>query len=163
VSIARASSITRPFSSPTTHRNLDPETSMGIMQLLYRINKTGTTVLMATHDREMVDRNAPPCDRARRGQSSPRPETRRLWGRLASSEGGLRVAQAQLLHDHRRYGDGLLSILVLGGVLLFVFTTDALLQEVEEKVEITVFLKTGPTLSPTRSPLCRTRSRAGTR
>jgi cell division transport system ATP-binding protein len=29
---------------------------MGIMQLLYRINKTGTTVLMATHDREMVDR-----------------------------------------------------------------------------------------------------------
>ena len=36
--------------------NLYPETSMGIMQLLYRINKTGTTVLMATHDREMVDR-----------------------------------------------------------------------------------------------------------
>lgn len=36
--------------------NLDPETSMGIMQLLYRINKTGTTILMATHDREMVDR-----------------------------------------------------------------------------------------------------------
>jgi cell division transport system ATP-binding protein len=36
--------------------NLDPGTSMGIMQLLYRINKTGTTVLMATHDREMVDR-----------------------------------------------------------------------------------------------------------
>jgi cell division transport system ATP-binding protein len=36
--------------------NIDPETSMGIMQLLYRINKTGTTVLMATHDREMVDR-----------------------------------------------------------------------------------------------------------
>ncbi len=36
--------------------NLDPETSMGIMQLLYRINKTGTTVVMATHDREMVDR-----------------------------------------------------------------------------------------------------------
>jgi len=26
------------------------------MQLLYRINKTGTTVVMATHDREMVDR-----------------------------------------------------------------------------------------------------------
>jgi cell division transport system ATP-binding protein len=26
------------------------------MQLLYRINRTGTTVLMATHDREMVDK-----------------------------------------------------------------------------------------------------------
>jgi cell division transport system ATP-binding protein len=36
--------------------NLDPETSIGIMQLLYRINRTGTTVLVATHDREMVDR-----------------------------------------------------------------------------------------------------------
>jgi cell division transport system ATP-binding protein len=36
--------------------NLDPETSGGIMQLLYRINKTGTTVIMATHDREMVDK-----------------------------------------------------------------------------------------------------------
>src|SRR5690349_11034274 len=36
--------------------NLDPETSLGIMQLLYRINRTGTTVLVATHDHEMVDR-----------------------------------------------------------------------------------------------------------
>jgi len=36
--------------------NLDPDTSIGIMQLLYRINRTGTTVLMATHDREMVDK-----------------------------------------------------------------------------------------------------------
>ena len=36
--------------------NLDPETSVGIMQLLYRINRTGTTVLVATHDNAMVDR-----------------------------------------------------------------------------------------------------------
>jgi len=36
--------------------NLDPETSIGIMQLLYRINRTGTTVLVATHDRDMVDK-----------------------------------------------------------------------------------------------------------
>jgi cell division transport system ATP-binding protein len=36
--------------------NLDPDTSVGIMQLLYRINRSGTTVLMATHDREMVDK-----------------------------------------------------------------------------------------------------------
>ncbi|WP_354701315.1 ABC transporter [Paraconexibacter sp. AEG42_29] len=36
--------------------NLDPETSIGIMQLLYRINRTGTTVLVATHDHAMVDR-----------------------------------------------------------------------------------------------------------
>ncbi len=36
--------------------NLDPETSIGIMQLLYRINRTGTTVLVVTHNREMVDK-----------------------------------------------------------------------------------------------------------
>ena len=36
--------------------NLDPETSIGIMQLLYRINKAGTTVVVATHDSDMVDR-----------------------------------------------------------------------------------------------------------
>jgi cell division transport system ATP-binding protein len=36
--------------------NIDPETSVGIMQLLVRINRTGTTVLIATHDREMVNR-----------------------------------------------------------------------------------------------------------
>jgi cell division transport system ATP-binding protein len=35
--------------------NLDPDTSVGIMQLLHRINRIGTTVLVATHDKEMVD------------------------------------------------------------------------------------------------------------
>lgn len=35
--------------------NLDPQTSLGIMRLLDRINRTGTTVIVATHDREMVD------------------------------------------------------------------------------------------------------------
>ena len=36
--------------------NLDPETSIDIMRLLYRINRTGTTVLVATHDQAMVDK-----------------------------------------------------------------------------------------------------------
>jgi cell division transport system ATP-binding protein len=36
--------------------NLDPHTSLGIMQLLYRIYRAGTTVLVATHDSHMVDR-----------------------------------------------------------------------------------------------------------
>ena len=35
--------------------NLDPAISLGIMKLLERINRAGTTVIVATHDREMVD------------------------------------------------------------------------------------------------------------
>src|SRR3954470_13745359 len=57
VSIARAFVNPPPLllaDEPTG--NLDPETSIGIMQLLYRINKTGTTVVVATHDVDMVDR-----------------------------------------------------------------------------------------------------------
>jgi cell division transport system ATP-binding protein len=57
VSIARAFVNQPPIlicDEPTG--NLDPDTSVGIMQLLYRINRTGTTIVMATHDREMVDK-----------------------------------------------------------------------------------------------------------
>jgi cell division transport system ATP-binding protein len=36
--------------------NIDPVTSIGIMQLLYRINRTGTTVVVVTHNREMVNK-----------------------------------------------------------------------------------------------------------
>lgn len=36
--------------------NLDPDTTIGIMQLLYRINRAGSTVLVATHDETMVNR-----------------------------------------------------------------------------------------------------------
>ncbi len=56
VSIARAF-VNRPLlllaDEPTG--NLDPTTSVGIMRLLDRINRTGTTVVMATHDQGIVD------------------------------------------------------------------------------------------------------------
>jgi cell division transport system ATP-binding protein len=56
VSIARAF-VNRPMillaDEPTG--NLDPNTSVGIMRLLDRINRTGTTIVMATHDQGIVD------------------------------------------------------------------------------------------------------------
>ncbi|MEO3766854.1 cell division ATP-binding protein FtsE [Streptomyces sp. B8F3] len=56
VAVARAF-VNRPMlliaDEPTG--NLDPQTSVGIMKLLDRINRTGTTVIMATHDQQIVD------------------------------------------------------------------------------------------------------------
>ncbi len=56
VSVARAF-VNRPpimlCDEPTG--NLDPATSVGIMRLLDRINRTGTTIVMATHDHAIVD------------------------------------------------------------------------------------------------------------
>jgi len=56
VSLARAF-VNRPLillaDEPTG--NLDPATSVDIMKLLDRINRTGTTVIMATHDNAIVD------------------------------------------------------------------------------------------------------------
>ncbi|MBA2516737.1 MAG: cell division ATP-binding protein FtsE [Solirubrobacterales bacterium] len=75
--------------------NLDPETSIGIMQLLYRINRTGTTVIVATHDDVMVDRMRRRVIEVHRGQVirdehgggySPRDESTAEFGLLMRGE-----------------------------------------------------------------------------
>ncbi len=77
--------------------NLDPETSIGIMQLLHRMNRTGTTVIVATHDRETVDRmrrrvielNEGRVVRDERsGLYRPDESTRELTARLSGAGGG---------------------------------------------------------------------------
>ena len=100
VSVARAF-VNRPpillADEPTG--NLDPATSVGIMRILDRINRTGTTVLMATHDHAIVDamrRRVVQLERGRvvRDQSRGRYESFRTEddvpetpGRVASSNG----------------------------------------------------------------------------
>ena len=69
VAIARAFASHPPLllaDEPTG--NLDPETSIGIMQLLYRINRAGTTVIVATHDSDMVNRMRRRVIELRRGR-----------------------------------------------------------------------------------------------
>ncbi|MEE8458193.1 MAG: cell division ATP-binding protein FtsE [Acidimicrobiia bacterium] len=84
VAVARAF-VNRPLillaDEPTG--NLDPATSVGIMRILDRINRTGTTVVMATHDHAIVDamqRRVVELDRGRvsRDESRGIYETRQL-------------------------------------------------------------------------------------
>ena len=82
VSIARAF-VNRPLillaDEPTG--NLDPATTVGIMRLLDRINRTGTTVVMATHDQRIVDAMRRRVHRARPRFAHARPGARRLRSR----------------------------------------------------------------------------------
>ena len=79
VAVARAF-VNRPLillaDEPTG--NLDPQTSQGIMQLLDRINRTGTTVVVATHDEVLVDKMRRRVLEFEQRRHGPRPGAWRL-------------------------------------------------------------------------------------
>jgi cell division transport system ATP-binding protein len=89
VSIARAFVNKPPLlvaDEPTG--NLDPETSFGIMELLNRINRTGTTVVIATHDTIMVDRMRKRVIQLEQGRVV-RDQARAAYGDAVAQEIGL--------------------------------------------------------------------------
>ncbi len=79
--------------------NLDPNTSIGIMQVLYRINRTGTTVVVVTHDREMVDKMRRRVIALEYGRRRPRPGRGHLHRRRRVDA---RVRRAAARRDGRR-------------------------------------------------------------
>ena len=109
VSIARAF-VNRPLillaDEPTG--NLDPATSVGIMRILDRINRTGTTVVMATHDHAIVDamrRRVVQLERGRIVARSAGWPLRPSWCRTgagAGDAGRFRGPAGRPVRGHRR-------------------------------------------------------------
>ena len=144
--------------------NLDPETSIGIMQLLYRINRTGTTVLVATHDVgdgrpmrrrviELVRAAAIVRDeqagalrgaasrtaRVRRSAMRERSERMRLGFFLREA---LRALQRNAVPRFAAMATVLVTVLVLGVFIPVVQATTGAANEVRGKVLVDVYLKT---------------------
>ncbi len=88
--------------------NLDPETAIGIMQLLYRINRTGTTLLVVTHNREMVDkmrRRVLALDEGR----LVRDQVTATYDEESTSEFGLRVRAEMGVREGHTNGEAAVS------------------------------------------------------
>ncbi len=109
VSVARAF-VNRPLillaDEPTG--NLDPATSVGIMRILDRINRTGTTVVMATHDHAIVDAMQRRVVQLERGRML-RDESRGVYESL-DEDPGASVEGASATQTFDDGGDGVVTI-----------------------------------------------------
>ena len=134
--------------------NLDPETSIGIMQLLYRINQTGTTVAGRHPRRGDGGQDAPPRDRARRRAKIVRDEqaggyarasetTREFAIRMRSAEArvrlvfflreALRALKRNAIPSFAAMATVLVTVLVLGVFIPVVQATTGAANEVREQ------------------------------
>ena len=147
--------------------NLDPETSIGIMQLIYRINRTGTTVVVATHDKEMVDKMRRRVVELREGRiirdelsgllpdrTSPPPSSRSVcaassaWATRGTPTNGWSFFLREALRGLRRSSAPalaalltvLLTAVVLGVFIPIVQATTGTANEVRSRVVVDVYV-----------------------
>ena len=123
--------------------NLDPQTSRGIMDLLERINRTGTTVVVATHDREMVDnmrRRVIALDRGNLTRDQDR-------GCTVSMSSFFYFLKESLTGFTRNLSTALgsivtifLSLLIIGIFLVGGSVVNNVVKSVEQEVNITVWI-----------------------
>ena len=144
--------------------NLDPDTSADIMLLLERINRTGTTVLMATHDNTIVDSMRRRVIELQLGKVV-RDEARGVYGvgrgvrpaisRIDSRAGGTReepmragFVVTEVLNGFRRNITMTIAMILttaislglLGGGLIIARMTDQMRDIYGDKVEVTIYL-----------------------
>ena len=140
--------------------NLDPETSIGIMQLLYRINQTGTTVLVATHDVAMVDKMRRRVielsdGRIVRDEQAGGLRGQRVHARVRDPDAerpgmrpvfflreALRALKRNAIPSFAAMATVLVTVLVLGVFIPVVQATTGAANEVRGKVIADVYLKT---------------------
>ena len=129
--------------------NLDPDLSLDIMNLLREVNARGTTVVVATHDRELIRRVGRRGDRAR-----PRPAHRRRRAR----RDGIAMRALRYFFDEalaslwRGYKTALIAIatiaaafFVLGGFLILTANLERLFARWQEAAEFSVYLRDAAT------------------
>ena len=115
--------------------NLDPETSWDIMRIFSEINESGTTIVMATHDKEIVDNMEKRVIAIEKG-SIVRDDTKEYFIRETyksiKRNGLMSLASVSTVA---------LSLLVLGMFLLIFINTNNLAQYLESQVQITVYME----------------------